>query len=265
MRKLLFIVCLTLNIWVPNVWGEGRFHLFSKHPRSIYVYLPAGYGQFPEVRYPVLYMHDGQNLFDPARAYMGQTWRAEETLNHLIKHKIIRPIIVVGIDNTPDRLAEYTPDRDPTREHSGGEGDAYLRFIVERLKPEIDRKLLTLSQRNHTGIMGSSLGGLISLYAGVRYHHTFGKIGALSPSVWWNNNSILRTLESAPAPLRVYVDSGTEGGERPHDARAVARIFEAAMGDRVMLNIQEGANHSERFWAMRFPVALKFLFNSNSF
>ena len=259
MSKLLLLFFISFN-----AWSNGNFHLLSRdvtytgsnHARSVYIYLPDGYGKNPKVRYPVLYMHDGQNLYDPSRAYLGQTWKALETLNHLIKHKIIPPIIVVGIDNTPDRLTEYT--------HDNEQGENYLRFIVKQLKPRIDQDYLTLSQREHTAIMGSSLGGLISLYAGAKYHQTFGKVGALSPSVWWSNASILKAIEAFPSPLKIYVDSGTEGGETPHDAGAVARIYEARdLKDRLLLYIQEGADHSEKYWAKRLPVALHFLFKNN--
>lgn len=247
----------------------GRFHLYlsnvrvssSAHPRDIYVYLPTDYRKNAEALYPVLYMHDGQNLFDPSRAYMGQTWQVEESLNRLIAEGTLPPIIVVAIDNTPDRISEYTHDEDPNYP-GGGWARSYLRFLARDLKPKIDRDFRTRDEREQTGIMGSSLGGLVSLYAGATHSQTFGLIGAMSPSVWWNSRSILETLGRSPLPLRLYVDSGTKDGERPADAKAlVEAMWSLGMNEQdLFLEVQEGAGHSEKWWAQRFPLAVVFLF-----
>lgn len=244
-----------------QVLAAGGFKIFKRNVsypsvslnRDIYVYLPDGYAQ-SNIRYPVIYMQDGQNLFDPSRGYMGQTWRAETTLNDLIARKLITPVIVVAIDNTAARMDEYIPEK---------QADAYLDYVTHTLKPQVDQSFKTKTDRFNTAIMGSSLGGLVSLYAGVKYPETFGRIGALSPSIWWNNRSILGVYQQAAVlPLKVYLDSGTDGGEEPQHVNDLARLLEQRGFQRATLYsfIQNGANHSEYFWAMRLPLALQFLF-----
>lgn len=253
-------------IFLPTLlWADGSFQLLQRQVvfaglsevRDLYVYLPEGYAKSQQ-RYPVLYMHDGQNLYDPARAFMGQTWLAQTTLNDLIRRKVIPPIIVIALDNTADRTNEYTPNN---------KGKLYLDFIVQKLKPAVDSYFKTQPGPAHTAIVGSSLGGLISLYAGFYYPKTFGLIGALSPSVWWNQKSVLQVAQSAPElPLKIYIDSGTIGGEEPDNVRALATILKQrhySPGKDLQLIIQQGADHSERFWAMRFPETLKFLFGAS--
>lgn len=204
-------------------------------------------------------MHDGQNLYDPARSTYGETWKVTETLNHLIAQKLIPPIIVVGIDNTSERMAEYTHDREASRPQ-GGKAHSYLEFITYDLKPYIDHVFATRPEASSTGIMGSSLGGLVSLYAGAMFSETFGLIGAMSPSVWWNNKSILSIILHSPKPERIYLDSGTGSGERPADAELAARVFTQSGGRNIMIEIQQGATHNEKYWALRLPKALRFLF-----
>lgn len=269
MFSAMFRFLLLMLISLP-LWSAPGFHLFYSgfktsvlpHPRDVYVYLPLGYGKINE-SYPVLYMHDGQNLFNPARAYMGKTWRMEETLNSLIVHKKIPPMIVVGIDNTPDRLNEYTPHFS-SEWGKGGKGAQYLKLIVEHLHPLIQKKFRIKSGAENTAVMGSSLGGLISLYAGAKYPHVFGLIGAISPSVWWNDKSIMETLGRSPLPQKVYIDSGTGRGESPEDAIRLSELF-AGLGMQhqrnLFLYVQENAEHNEIFWSQRLPVALEFLFN----
>lgn len=241
--------------------AAGSFKLFRKNisyssqnlSRDIYVYLPDGYEK-SSTRYPVIYMHDGQNLFDPTRGYMGQTWKAESSLNELIARKLMRPVIVVAIDNTSARMEEYIPEK---------QADAYLEFIIGTLKPLVDQQLKTKTARAHTAIMGSSLGGLVSLYAGIKHPEIFGLVAALSPSIWWNQRSILSQYQQATAlPLKVYLDSGTVGGEEPQDVVDLANLLQhRGFESRSLYSfIQNGANHSEYFWAQRLPIALQFLF-----
>lgn len=216
--------------------------------RQVWAYLPDGYEK-SNARYPVLYAHDGQNLFDPERAYLGQTWHAEETLNDLIARKLIKPIVVIAIDNTSNRMNDYTPDIDPG-EQRGGEADRYLDLVTYELKPKVDQYIRT---NGVNGLLGSSLGGLVSLYASGRYPFTH--IAALSPSVWWNNQSIISLMRD---PIRLYLDSGTNGGERPQDVLKLAQGLK--MGTRLKVVIGEGDDHSERAWAKRLPMALIHLF-----
>lgn len=248
--------------------GTGEFKLFLKgitgrssyHTRDIYVYLPSGYQTNGKNRYPVLYMHDGQNLFDPARAAYGETWNVTETLNRLIASKIIPPIIVVGVDNTPDRMHEYTHAWESSYS-AGGRAQQYLEYLTYDLKRYIDHVFRTRPEPEHTGLMGSSLGGLVSVYGGARFSEVFGLIGAMSPSVWWNNKSILDIVRTSPLPLRVYVDSGTDKGERPADAELLANTFRELGATEVLFVLQQGATHNEKYWAERLPKALEFLFS----
>src|SRR5262245_13166693 len=136
---------------------------FLKRPRTLIVSLPPGYLTHSRHRYPVLYLHDGQNLFNPATSFAGAAWEADKTAARLMRGKRIRPLIQVGICNTDDRLDEYGPWRDRS-EKAGGRGKRYARFLVEEVKPFIDRTYRTLRDREWTGVAGSSLGGLISLY-----------------------------------------------------------------------------------------------------
>jgi predicted alpha/beta superfamily hydrolase len=268
-RILLFslILCFSGLTWA----GPGRFVLFLKDfktaksapKRDVYVYLPQNYEQNTSQRYPVLYMQDGQNLFDPTRAFLGQTWKAETTLNALIAKKLMAPIFLVAIDNTSRRILEYTHDID-LREGKGGEAQGYLRMIIKKLKPQIDSALRTKIERSATGIMGSSLGGLVSIYAGTEFSKTFGLVGALSPSIWWNNSSIEDVLiRASDLPLKVYLDSGDSGGERPQDVVQLSNVYlqrGLALDKNLKVIIQKGALHTEKFWAERFPLALQFLY-----
>jgi predicted alpha/beta superfamily hydrolase len=246
MRYLVLFILLLSN----SAFALGKFHLFMKDfkGREVWAYLPDGY-ETSKDRYPVLYSHDGQNLFDPERAYLGQTWHAEETLNSLIREKKIKPIIVIAIDNTSNRMNDYTPDFDPEEGH-GGEADQYLNLVTHELMPKINQYLRT---NGVNGLMGSSLGGLVSLYASGRYPFTH--IAALSPSIWWNQESIIGLIK---APQRLYIDSGTTGGERPDDVLKLSRTLN--MGARLKVVISEGDNHSEQAWAKRLPQALIHLF-----
>jgi predicted alpha/beta superfamily hydrolase len=240
--------------------------------RDVFVYLPPSYTQ-TEQRYSVIYMHDGQNLFDAATSFAGE-WQVDETMEAL-SHEGLEAI-VVGIPNMgARRLDEYGPFRDPQR--GGGQGEQYLAFIVETLKPLIDRDFRTYPDRAHTGILGSSMGGLISLYAFFRYPEVFGFVGALSPSLWFADAAILPYLRQAPfTPGRIYLDVGTgEWGRTPGDhlllyafSRRLARfrrtrillVQKGYQPGRDLLYVEElRALHHETAWARRLPGALRFL------
>ena len=196
---------------------EGRilFHRrfpsrYLSTPRDIVVYLPPGYADSGR-RHPVLYLQDGQNLFDPSTAFAGQDWRADITADGLICSGAIEPVILVGIYNTGvRRISEYTPTRDPRR-RKGGKADRYALMLARELKPFIDREYRTNRAAAHTGVGGSSLGGLASLEAGLLYPRVFGKLAVLSPSVWWDERSILSMVRSSNAARRprIWLDAGT--------------------------------------------------------
>lgn len=223
-------------------------------------------------------MHDGQNLFDAATSHAGE-WKVDETLVALAGEGV--ELIVVGIPNGGvRRFAEYTPYRGrPAPEGRGGLGPAYLRFLVETVKPDVDATFPTLKERDSTGIMGSSLGGLISLWAAVEHHAIFGLVAALSPATPGAQSAIVRPLARlAVLPERAYVDiGGREGANAPtawqerrwsaaglREARRVrAALVEAGLREPDRLRYVEDptGDHSEAAWARRLPDALRFLFD----
>ncbi len=264
------------RIAASTLTGDVRFHpgVKSAHfgnERTIAVYLPPGYDSSPEQRFPVLYLHDGNNVFDAATSFAGVEWGADETAERLIRAGEIPPVILVGIANTSRRMFEYTPW--PDDKHGGGEGDAYLDFVVGTVKPMIDATYHTKPDRVHTGIAGSSLGGLISAYAVLTRPDTFGFGAALSPSVWWGDRAILKLVGSADVSPRgrLWVDMGGREGRalRPGDDESLEdfRAFVAALRSR---GFEEGVNlkslevadgqHNEAAWAARFDQVLRFLF-----
>ena len=172
-----------------------------------------------------------------------------------------------GVGNTAARSDKYTPTMDAAL-MAGGRADLYLRFLVDELKPVIDRTFRTLPDAENTAIVGSSLGGLVSLYAGARRPDVFGLVGALSPSTWWDGRMILRGVATlagrSPRPLRIYVDSGDSGpsSDGVADTRVLAETLRTAgytEGSTLQFIVQPGATHTERFWAMRLPVAFGLL------
>ncbi|GMU33542.1 MAG: esterase [Planctomycetia bacterium] len=242
-------------------------------PRSLVVYLPSSYEAKPaaQKRYPVLYMHDGQNLFDASTSFLGIEWGADEAAESLVKAGKIEPLIIVGIYNTPARMDEYTPDRDDER-GAGGNGDLYARFLVEEVKPFIDKTYRTLPDRANTGVAGSSLGGLISLYICKEYPEVFSRCGVISPALMWNHASFLESLAKDPSwmkNVRFWVDMGTAEGrqvkgfsEGIRRTRQLVKIFESAglKADRDFAYREvEGGEHNEAAWQKRFPDVLRFL------
>jgi predicted alpha/beta superfamily hydrolase len=251
----------------PRYLVLQNFHSrFLPDDRDIEVYLPEAYTSDPTRRFPVFYLHDGQNLFDGRSSYLAdRTWRAHTTADRLTRAGLIEPVILVGINNTGvHRMAEYTPTRDPRLR--GGDGDRYGRLLLEELKPLIDRTSRTLPGPAHTALGGSSLGGLISLYLGLCYPEVFGKLAILSPSLWWDNRSILRLLnETRTRPnLRLWLDMGTaEGLRHLRDTDLLhRRLLQRGWRDGADLHYVRipGGLHNEDAWAARFDQVLRFLF-----
>jgi len=241
---------------------------FLQKPRNILVYLPIGYGFDPDKRYPVLYLHDGQNLYNPEDAFGGMAWGVDETAQRLIIQEQIEPLIIVGIYNSGEhRIDEYTPVASESKrmQKQGGLAGNYGQMLIEELKPFIDENYLTLPQREFTGIGGSSLGGLVSLYLGFKHPEVFSRVAAMSPSVWWANNQIIREIAKSPerVPLRIWLDIGRKEGSRiKHQVRALKEILLASGWTNADLRYAEipGASHNEMAWAARFDEVLKFLF-----
>ncbi len=229
--------------------------------RDITLYLPPSYNENTAKRYPVLYMHDGQNLFDPATAPNGVDWGVEQSFDQLIGQGEVREAIVVGIDNTPDRISEYTPTVDPT--YGGGNADAYLDFIQQTLKPYIDSHYRTLTDAPDTMMMGSSLGGLLSCYAGLTRSTVYGAVGCMSSSFWWDNESFTHTVQAyqSKKPVRIYLDvGGNDDGEAQTETFRDALVADGwVSGDDMLYVFDPNGSHNEASWASRLPGALEFL------
>jgi len=248
----------------------GSNHLTEA--RNVLVYLPPGYGIEEERRYPVMYMHDGQNLYNPEDAFGGVAWAIDETAQALILAGKVEPLIIVGIYNAGGRLEEYTPVPAVRGKMRGGGGraDDYGRMIIEELKPFIDNEYLTRPEREFTGLGGSSLGGLVSLHLGFKRPNVFSRLAIMSPSVWWANNQIIREAAKLTdrLPLRIWLDIGRrEGSQIKHQIRALKEILMAqGWRDNEDLAYFEfpNARHDESAWAARFGEVLKFLYPSHS-
>ena len=264
-----------LGVPVPrgNVWlHELRSRVFG-NTRTVRVWLPGEYDGWGATLYPVLYLNDGQNLFDPSTAFAGVHWQVGETATRLIDEKKIRPLIIVGIDNTgKNRAREYLPykSRDPRVLHV--QGTCYPEFLQREVMPLIEDRYSVLKGPENTGLGGSSLGGLITLYTEMAAPGIFGRLLIESPSLFVANRRILdecRRFQSWPS--RVYLGMGTRevgNGEKDekvaNDARELAAILRQAGLDekRLKVTIEEGASHTEAAWAARFPEALEFLFSN---
>jgi predicted alpha/beta superfamily hydrolase len=270
-----------------------RYYPFdSQHipARNVEVWLPPSYTVDGEIRYPVIYMHDGQNLFEPEKAFIGVDWGIDQTLIGLIGHGEVPPPIVVGIWNTSNRLGEYMPEAALPNERARSEmaqfvrnfrdaseyylcGDAYLKFIVEELKPFIDSRYPTRPDQNNTYLMGSSMGGLISLYGLCRYPEVFGGAACLSNAWNFGRGMLLPYFENTlpdPASHKIYLDMG--GKEIRFGLlanRRLVSLHRQAVDYAKTAGYQDGDNlltmtfpndeHSERSWRKRIHIPLRFL------
>lgn len=247
-----------------GITGEVRYHRDVYSPqldnrRHILVWLPPSYGTDTTRTYPVLYMHDGQNVMDPATSFLGKDWRVDEVADSLIRSGEMEEIIVVAITNTDDRMAEYSPLQ---------KGQSYSRFLVETVKPFIDQTYRTKPEREHTAVMGSSMGGLISFHLAWDYEHVFSKAACLSPAFLVDRYEAVkrvRRYRGSRKDVRIYIDNGTEDLEaRLH--RGVTRMVRALKrrgfreGEDLVVVIEDGAQHNEMAWAGRIHVPLKWFF-----
>ncbi len=238
---------------------------FLRNQRDLIVYLPPGYDGQPWRRFPVLYLHDGQNLFDRATAFAGVDWNIQGAADRLIGTGSVQPLIIVGIYNTgKSRIHEYTPTKAPKL--GGGRADRYAKFLLQEVMPFIQQQYRTLSEPSSTGIGGSSLGGLLSLYLGLKLPQTFGKIAALSPSIWWNQRVILRFAAADPVQPRpsIWLDIGTKEGPRivpdVEQFRDVLLKKGWRLGEDLHYERVEGGEHNEAAWARRVGRVLQFLY-----
>jgi predicted alpha/beta superfamily hydrolase len=212
-------------------------------------------------------MHDGNNVFDGKMAFGGHEWGADESAEKLITSGEVAPFIIVAVGNTGDRLAEYTwVSGDWDGKSVGGEGKAYAKFLTTELKPMIDKAYRTKADRANTAVIGSSLGGLEDIYLARYESDTFGKVGMMSPSVWWSDKAVLKVVPQMPTTLKLWLDCGWKEGSDPSEMLDGARDLKTALEAR---GYQEGKNlgyfedqmggHNEQAWAYRLPMAFKFL------
>jgi predicted alpha/beta superfamily hydrolase len=243
------------NFWMPQL---GR-------RRRVWIYLPADYAQQPARRYPVLYLHDGQNVFDEATSFAGE-WGIDETLDELYASgRDATGCIVVAVDNGGEfRGDEYVPWRNKTVK-TGGQGAAYADFLALTLKPFIDRSFRTQPDAAHTGIAGSSLGGLISVYAALRYPKVFGRVGAFSPAFWICNDKLLTYVKKHPPmpSTKFYFVGGLKESKWMLPQMTAWRDVLRASGvpnNNLSLQAHADGEHSEWFWRREFAAAYEWLF-----
>jgi predicted alpha/beta superfamily hydrolase len=268
----------TIDIWPHFVTTMGRVVtlLTGFHGRDVYAYLPPSYDENTEATYPVVYMHDGQNLWAalPQLAF-GGTWNVDSAFDLAAENGscsawstaelctgdgdcaagrcvTFPEAIVIGIGNTAQRVTEYTPPG----------ADAYLQLLVDELKPTVDAMLRTRPDVSSTAMAGSSLGGLVTAYAGVRQPRVFGRLAAMSPSSWWDGGEVINDVFQTPAapdrPLLVYVDCGSGAVDDEVDTRALAAAY-AAVGVPNRYVVQDGGQHTELYWRQRFPGAMQYV------
>lgn len=224
--------------------------------RPLYVWLPPSYATAAQQRYPVLYMHDAQNLFDAALAFSSTEWQVDETLSALAQEGI--EAIVVGISHgAAQRVREMTPFG------ASNLGEAYLACITDAIKPRIDASFRTRPERDHTAIIGSSMGGLISLFAYFHRPDCFGAAGVFSPALWPAHGAISNMVrQAAYVPGRIYLDNGThEPSARPMAELLHTKGYTNANFRYVS---DKGGRHTEADWARRLPDALRFLLSPQS-
>ena len=256
-----------------------------KRLRSLRIYLPPDYER-NNSHYPVIYMHDGQNLFDVETSAYGHVWEIKKTLDSLYFEGKTKGIIVVGIDSDPRlRFLEYSPWNNENIQEivpntelinlSGGGGFSYLDFIIDELKPYIDKNFRTLRHREDTAMVGSSMGGFISLAAGVKYQHVFSKIAALSSASFFAEKELKLLIESIgkKLPMRIYMDVGTRETINPEFSEfskiylksneEIYSAFKSSGFDYIKFKVIHGAIHNETEWAKRFPEVIQWLFHKD--
>ena len=241
-----------------NIKGEGI------KQRDIIVWLPTSYETSLKKQYPVLYMHDGQNIFDPITSYINVDWQIDETADSLISNGKMEEIIIVGIYNTVDREEEYS---------NSPQGQLYMRFLVNIVKPFIDETYRTLPGVNSTATMGSSMGGLISFLLVWNYPKVFSQAGCLSPAFIYNKNNSVKLVEQyrgSTKPIRIYIDNGGVGLEdilQPGCERMLRALQRKGfkIGENLEWFYDEHAEHSERAWAKRVWRPLIFMYSKKLF
>lgn len=266
-------------IRAQSATGDLRLHEFRsrvfRNTRFLRVWLPPGYDDSANAgrRYPVLYLNDGQNLFESATSFTGVEWQVDETADRLIREGAIPPLIIVGLDNAARaRIREYMPHRSLHPILLRGQGSRYPDFLIKEVMPFVARNYRVATGPENTGLGGSSLGALISLYTAAARPGMVGKLLLESPSLWASNRQMIRASREVQLwPERIFLATGTaEAGREDRnrsvvdDVRELAGILRRSGLDdrRLRVRIEEGATHHEASWAWRFPEALAFLFGN---
>lgn len=245
----------------------GNYDLYHKldypgiEPRDVIVWLPPGYDTNTTKQYPVLYMHDGQNLFDPNTSFLGNEWKVDETADSLIRNKEINPIIIVGIYNTENRRKEYADT--PL-------GEKYIQFLIDKLKPFIDENYRTFKDRENTAVGGSSLGGLISFILVWEYSNIFSKAICMSPAFKIGKNDYISKVKQytgVKKNIKIYLDNGSldlEENLQPGIDKMLSSLQSLGYipGKDYLWFKDNKAHHNEKAWATRFWRPLKFLFKN---
>lgn len=235
--------------------------------RPVWAHIPA---KAKRARLPVLFLLDGQNVFDRATAAFGQEWEADEAYDRLSAAGEVRPHIIVGIGNSPRRMSEYSPDKDPRR--GGGDLASLAKLIVDEVIPALKKKAKLDLAGSKTGIAGSSMGGLAAFHLYLRHPERFGRIAAISPSFWWNGNSsaaAVRGRSKLAPPARLWIDIGSREGDGRAPIKNVESVAAALRskgfkeaGFKVV--IEPGGRHNEPSWRARLPRILAFLYPPGS-
>lgn len=242
--------------------------------RELVVYLPPGYTDKDSWRYPFALLQDGQNIFDASTAVFGVEWGVDEQAERLISEQAMDPVILVAIYNSEDRIREYTPFPDP--EHGGGSAHAYRHFLVEELIPFLEKNYTVTRLAKERAVIGSSLGGLVSLYLGWTASETFGLIGALSPSLWWGRRGFITRMAGDPTPAQkphIWLDAGTHEAEEDINGNGVPDLIDDLRTMRAVLLAHGyrkdedliykeivGATHDEQSWSKRVGDVLRYFF-----
>ncbi|MCB0729619.1 MAG: alpha/beta hydrolase [Ignavibacteriae bacterium] len=234
------------------------YSIYLKNERDIIIWLPPSY-HYSEKNYPVLYMQDGQNLFDPNTSFIGYDWKVDEVATGLIKEKLLNEIIIVGIYNSKDRIEEYN--------YFTLKGKRYANFLVKELKPFIDENFKTISKASKTGLMGSSMGGLISFQLFWNFPKIFGKAACLSNSFWVNEGEVFEMVDKINNIFneknKLYIDCGSEEKELLDDFNKMVSILEnnkILNKETFYYHLEKGSRHNEKDWSNRIHIPLRFLF-----
>ncbi len=247
---------------IQEITGSVEYHYTMRypalpHPHDIIVWLPPSYHHNTQKRYPVLYMHDGQNIMDPRTAYIGYDWRIDETATLLIKKNLIEEIIIVGIYNSPDRLSEYSDCE---------LGNRYMDFLIHSVKNFIDVMYRTKPEKNHTATMGASMGGLISFLLVWKHSDIFGKAACLSNSFYYDNDKLFHEIENYQGKkknIQIYLDCGGREKELLHGYHRMVHLLQEkkfTKGKDLEYYLERKGRHNEQTWARRSWRGLVFLF-----